>query len=98
MSSKKPDPNWDYDEISDILYISFGEPVPAYGEHLDDDIVLRYTPDDELVGITVIGFKEMGGVDELLQRLNSLVDGLQIPLIRSHAAELRETQRAPVSK
>jgi hypothetical protein len=45
----------------------------------------------------VIGFKEMGGVHELLRRLNNLVDGLRIPLIHSHAAELRETQREPVS-
>ena len=98
MAAEKPEFTWHHDDISDILYISFGEPVPAYGEHLDEDVVLRYAPeDDELVGITVIGFKEMGGIDELLRRLNDLVEGLRIPLIHSHAAELRKTQREPVT-
>ncbi|MEA3402480.1 MAG: DUF2283 domain-containing protein [Armatimonadota bacterium] len=83
--------NWDYDEGADILYLSFGEPQPAYGDHLDDDIVLQYSlENDEIVGLTVLGFQEMGGVDALIERLEKLVSGLHIPLITAHADELRE--------
>ncbi|MBD3293700.1 MAG: DUF2283 domain-containing protein [Armatimonadia bacterium] len=99
MASKRSELNWDYDSVSDVLYISFGEPVPAYGEHLDEDILLRFSPDDDqIVGLTVIGFREMGGVDALLKRLKDLVADLRIPLIDSHADELRGATREPVGK
>ena len=92
MASNRPDMTWDYDEASDVLYISFGTPRPACGEHIDEDIVIRRSPEDnEVVGITVIGFKAMGGVDALLQRLKNFVGGLRVPLLDEHADELRQT-------
>ena len=66
MASQRPELTWDYDEQSDILYISFGEPVAAYSEHADESILLRYSMQDEtLVGMTIIGYHEMGGIDAL---------------------------------
>lgn len=60
----------DYDRDSDVLYISIGEPSPGVAEHLDDDILLRYSLDTgELIGVTVLGFRAMGGTDELVRRL-----------------------------
>ena len=88
--ANRSDLKWEYDEASDILYLSFGDPVPAYGENLDDDIVLRHAiEDDAVVGLTVVGFRAMGGIDALIDRLNSLVQGLRIPLLTACAPELR---------
>ena len=48
----------DYDDEADVLYISFGKPREAdNGMLLDNDVILRYKR-KELIGITVIGFKE----------------------------------------
>ena len=48
----------DYDEKADVLYISFGKPKAADdGILLDNDVILRYKK-KELIGITVIDFKE----------------------------------------
>jgi uncharacterized protein YuzE len=47
-----------YDADTDVMYISFGEPRPCRTKELEDGIVLRYTPDGKLSGITIIGFKE----------------------------------------
>jgi len=85
-----------YDADADVLYLSFGEPVPAYGEHLDEDVVLRHALDDDrIVGITVIGFRQMGGVDALIERLQRPVTELRIPLILERAEELREMVAPP---
>jgi uncharacterized protein YuzE len=80
-----------YDRASDVLYLSFGEPVPARSESLYNDILLRYSMQDgSLVGMTIIGYHEMGGIDALLGRLRGFVDGLRIPLLSAHTDELRE--------
>ena len=47
----------DYDEKADVLYISFGKPKAADDGILDNDVILRYKK-KELIGITVIDFKE----------------------------------------
>lgn len=48
----------DYDGEADVLYISFGKPKAADdGILLDNDVILRYKK-KELIGITVMGFKE----------------------------------------
>lgn len=92
MASKRPELTWDYDEQSDVLYMAFGEPVAAHSEHTDEDILLRYSmKDGSLVGITVLGFREMGGIDALLDRLTGIVDGPRIPLLSAYTDELRET-------
>ena len=82
---------FDYDWDADVLYISFGPPRPARGEHYDDDIVLRYALDtDDLVGITVLGYRRIGGPEGLLHRLSEGSERSKIGCIREHVQELRE--------
>ena len=48
----------DYDETGDVLYISFGPPVPASDSRvLDNDIVVRFKG-ERIVGITVPSFRK----------------------------------------
>ena len=48
-----------YDEDADILYISLGRPQPAISVEVNDGNLMRVDPfTDELVGITVLDFKE----------------------------------------
>lgn len=56
---KKEHLNWDYDEDADVLYISIGEPRKALGVDIGDGSIVRYVEDTgEVVGLTVIGFRE----------------------------------------
>jgi len=51
--------NLDYDEAADVLYISFGKPRPAVGQEVVPGDIMRYDCcTNEIVGITLIGFKE----------------------------------------
>jgi uncharacterized protein YuzE len=48
----------DYDEIGDVLYISFGPPIPASDSKvLDNDIVVRFKG-ERIIGITVPSFRK----------------------------------------
>ena len=48
----------DYDEEADVLYISFGPPVPASDSKiLENDIVVRYKG-DKIIGLTVPSLKK----------------------------------------
>lgn len=64
---KKENLDWDYDEEADVLYISVRKPQKAIGIDVGDGIIVRYREDTkEVVGLTIIGFKErllsaMGG-------------------------------------
>jgi len=50
--------NWDYDDEADVLYLSVGEPRPAVGVDIGDDVVLRYDEEtQEVIGLTVIGLR-----------------------------------------
>ena len=56
---KKEKLNWDYDEEADVLYISITEPQKAIGIDVGEGIIVRYKEDaKEIVGLTIIGFKE----------------------------------------
>lgn len=45
-----------YDNAADVMYVSFGAPIPADDSELgDDDILYRYR-DGEIVGLTVTHF------------------------------------------
>jgi uncharacterized protein YuzE len=45
-----------YDKEADVMYVSFGPPVPADDSELgEDDILYRYK-DGEVVGLTVTHF------------------------------------------
>lgn len=49
-----------YDREGDVLYISFGPPVPSVGVVVEDWLVIRVTPNGRrLSGLTLIGFKQM---------------------------------------
>lgn len=52
--------NLSYDEVSDTMYISFGENRAAMGIELNEDFLLRIDPDtQEPVGLTVFNYKQV---------------------------------------
>lgn len=56
---KKENLDWDYDEEADVLYISVKKPQKAVGLDVGEGIIVRYREDTkEVVGLTVLGFKE----------------------------------------
>ena len=56
---KEENLNWDYDEEADVLYISINNPQKAIGLDVGEGIIVRYREDTkEVVGLTIIGFKE----------------------------------------
>ena len=56
---KKENLDWDYDEESDVLYISIGEPQKAVSVDIGEGAVVRYIEaTGEVVGLTLIGVKE----------------------------------------
>ena len=49
----------DYDDSADVLYISFGNPRPGIAVEVNDGDLVRVDPyTDEIVGITLLDFKE----------------------------------------
>lgn len=62
---KRENLDWEYDEEADVLYISIGEPEEVIGIDIGEGIIVRYRENTgEVVGLTIVGFKE-----RLLQRL-----------------------------
>jgi hypothetical protein len=50
---------YDYDNISDVLYVSFGKPKKAIAVESEEGYLIRYEPfTDRLIGVTIIDFKE----------------------------------------
>ena len=47
-----------YDELTDTLYLSIGEPKKATESYLDKDYVLVRKEHDAITGITIDGFLE----------------------------------------
>jgi uncharacterized protein YuzE len=48
-----------YDEEADVLYASIDKPQPAVSIEIEPDVLLRYVPpSNEIVGITIIYFRE----------------------------------------
>ena len=47
----------DYDEVADVLYISFGKPREAQDSVEVEDGVIYRIADNEVVGITITDFK-----------------------------------------
>jgi len=51
--------NWDYDEEADVLYLSIKDPQMALGIDIGEGVIVRYNEDTkEVIGLTIIGFKE----------------------------------------
>ena len=50
---------YDYDRLSDVLYVFFGRPKKALTVESDEGYLVRYEPfTEKLVGITFVDFKE----------------------------------------
>ena len=48
-----------YDREADVVYLSFGKPVKAEGEEVQDGVFARYNPGTkDLVGLTIINFSK----------------------------------------
>jgi len=44
-----------YDQDADVLYVNFRKPsIAADSELTDDDVIIRYDEQDEIVGFTVL--------------------------------------------
>ena len=52
-----------YDKEADVMYLSFGEPVEAIAEEIDEGVFARYAQDQELVGLTIINFSQKFGIE-----------------------------------
>jgi uncharacterized protein YuzE len=50
----------DYDEDSDVLYVSFRKPQHADDSELEENVITHYSG-DQIVGITVIDAKKYAG-------------------------------------
>ena len=87
-------PNFNYDELSDTLYVSFESGVKATGIELNNNILLRIDKDDrKAIGITFLDFSLLAqkadfgprsfpltGLAELSDELRELV----LEIIQSH--------------
>ncbi len=51
-------PHFNYDEEADVMYISFGEPLPCESKEMGNGILHRYTLENELNGITIINYSK----------------------------------------
>ena len=50
-----------YDKEADVLYVSFGEPVPSESLDTGEDLLIRFNPKTgEITGFTVLNFSEFG--------------------------------------
>lgn len=60
MSKKKnyKIPSFDYDEQSDVMYITFGEPKKCRGDDVDDVVLFHVPGSEELNGITIIDYNK----------------------------------------
>ena len=59
IDSTNKDIHLSYDESTDVLYVSFGKPQSAKTDPITDADLVRYNPKTaEVVGITIIAYKE----------------------------------------
>ncbi len=57
-----------YDEETDVLYVSFGEPKSSETLDTGEDLLIRFDPvTAEITGFTVLNFSEFGQeIEELI--------------------------------
>ena len=70
----------EYDREGDVLYISFGPPMPALSLTIEDWFVIRFAPQAfRICGITIIGFKRLFSKirHDLIQELPFRVERLK---------------------
>ncbi len=73
-------PEYLYDNQGDVLYISFGPPVPAVSLAVEDWLIIRITPDPpRICGLTLVGFKRLFSQirPDLIEELPTRVDRLK---------------------
>jgi hypothetical protein len=70
----------EYDREGDVLYLSFGPPVPGVALTVEDWLAIRLAPaSGQICGLTIIGFKRIFSNlrPDLLENLSSQVDKLK---------------------
>ena len=69
-----------YDDSADVLYVSFGKPQRAKTDPITDADLVRYNPQtQEVVGVTIIAYKERYNASEpntYSQALKSIISNL----------------------
>lgn len=69
----------DYDSENDVLYLSIGEPQPAHGEDIGktSGIIIQRSPTaGEVVGLTIVGFKQSikeGLLEKYKEKLSAML-------------------------
>ncbi len=54
-----------YDGVSDVLYISFGDPRPGIATEVNGGDLVRTDPEtNDVIGITIIDFRERFVLDD----------------------------------
>ena len=48
----------DYDPKVDILYIKLRDALPVESEHLENNVVIDYDENDNMVGVEILDFKK----------------------------------------
>ena len=62
-----------YDRDADVMYVTFGDYQPGFGDDGDDDVILRFADADGAPsGATIIGYAELGWPDRK-DRLSEIV-------------------------
>ncbi len=52
-----------YDKEADVVYLSFGKPVKAEGEEIQNGVFARYSQNSgDLIGLTIVNFSKKFGV------------------------------------
>lgn len=52
-----------FDKEADVMYLSFGKPVKAEGEEIEEGVFARYDPKSKkLVGLTIVNFSKKFGI------------------------------------
>ena len=56
----------DYDPKLDILYIKLRDAPPVESEHLENDIVIDYDENNDIVGVEILYFSRSAGFRSFL--------------------------------
>ncbi len=48
----------EYDSKADVLYIKLSDTMPVESEHLENNVVIDYDENDNMVGVEILDFKK----------------------------------------
>ena len=78
----------DYDKMADVLYISFGAPKAAISDEVDDGDFVRVDPfTDEIVGITLLDFKERYLIENIEESAQLIIPEI-LDKFRKHSHQI----------